>query len=263
VYKAWDTRRKCVCALKTIKAEHLNNADAVGRLKREMRVVAQLSHPYIVKAFDVDRVNQRHYFAMEYVEGIDLGKRLKLSGPLPPLEACRYMYQAAQALQHANDIGLVHRDIKPGNLLVTVGGSHIKILDMGMARLQMAAGSAEESQQLTLEGVIIGTADYIAPEQAKNPRSVDIRADIYSLGCTFYHLLAGQPPFPGKMILEKLYKHQRVEPDLAPVLQATGDKKLAGIVQKMMAKKPEDRYQTPADVAEALKPYVSDLPPPR
>src|SRR4029077_12443582 len=154
VYKAWDTRRKCVTALKTIKAEHLNNAEAVGRLKREMRVIAQLSHPYIVKAFDVDTVNQRHYFAMEYVEGIDLGKRLKLSGPLPPLEACRYVYQAAQGLQHAHELGLVHRDIKPGNLLVTVGGSHIKILDMGMARLRLE-GTTQESQQLTLEGVII------------------------------------------------------------------------------------------------------------
>lgn len=261
VYKAWDTRRQCVCALKAIKAEHLDNAEAVGRLKREMRVISQLSHPHVVKAFDVDTVNQRHFFAMEYVEGIDLGKRLKLSGALPAAEACRYAYQAALGLQHAHEMGLVHRDIKPGNLLVTIGGSQIKILDMGMARLQMAGNgdSQQESQLLTMEGVIIGTADYVSPEQAKTPRTVDIRADIYSLGCTLYHLLTGQPPFTGKNVLEKLYKHQLADPDMAPVLQATGDKQLTAVVKRMMAKKPEGRYQTPAQAAEALKPYVGGL----
>src|SRR5438067_3480496 len=109
VYKAFDTRRKCVAALKAIKAEHLDNAEAMGRLKREMRVISKLSHRYVVKAFDLDVVNHQHFFAMEYVEGTDLGKRLKLSGPLPPLEACRYVYQAAQGLQHAHENGLVHR----------------------------------------------------------------------------------------------------------------------------------------------------------
>src|SRR5262249_19244581 len=145
---------------------------------------------------------------------------------------------------------------------VTIGGSHIKILDMGLARLQMA-GDVQESQQLTLEGQIVGTADYVAPEQAKDPRSVDIRADVYSLGCTFYHLLAGQPPFPGKVVLEKLYKHQRAEPDLGPIVKSTGDGRVAAIVKKMMAKRPEDRYQTPAEVAAALKPFVTEVSPVR
>jgi tRNA A-37 threonylcarbamoyl transferase component Bud32 len=253
VYKAWDTRRKCAVALKALRAEHLDNAEARGRLKRELRAIAQLNHPNVVKAYDVDLVNHCPFFAMEYVAGTDLAKRLQLSGPVPAAEACGYVYQAALGLQHAHELGMVHRDIKPGNLLVTAGGARIKILDMGLARLEMAGTTSEDMERLTMEGVIIGTADYVSPEQAKNPSKVDIRADIYSLGCTFYHLLTGQPPFPGKVVLEKLYKHQCAEPDLAPVLRATGRKELAAVIRKMMAKRPEDRYQTPAEVAEALK----------
>lgn len=253
VFKAFDTRRKCVAALKTIKSEHLTNTEAVGRLQREMRVISQLSHPHVVKAFDVDLVNERHYFAMEFVEGTDLGKLLKLSGPLKVPQACTYVRQAALGLQHAHEHGLVHRDIKPGNLLVTAGGASIKILDMGMARLQLSVKPEEAPlDQLTMEGVLIGTSDYLSPEQAKNPRGVDIRSDIYSLGCTLFHLLVGQPPFPGKTVLDKIYKHQTAEPDWAALLNATKEPLLVEVVAKAMAKKPEDRFQTPAEMAEVL-----------
>jgi serine/threonine-protein kinase len=257
VFKAWDTRRKCVAAVKTIRSEHMANAEAVGRLQREMRVIAQLSHPNVVKAFDVDLVNERHYFAMEYVEGTDLGKMLKLSGPLPVRQACDFIRQAALGLQHAHELGLVHRDIKPGNLLVTGGGASVKILDMGMARLQLSIKPEEEpTDQLTVEGVLIGTADYLSPEQAKNPRTVDIRADIYSLGCTFFHVLTGEPPFPGKTVLEKIYKHQTAEPDWNALLEVTQQPALVEIIKKMMAKKAVARYTTPGEVAAALAPFV-------
>ncbi len=257
VFKAFDTRRKCVAALKTIKSEHLTNTEAVARLQREMRVIAQLSHPHIVKAFDVDLVNERHYFAMEFVEGTDLGKLLKLSGPLKVPQACMYVRQAALGLQHAHEHGLVHRDIKPGNLLVTAGGASIKILDMGMARLQLSVKPDEAPlDQLTVEGVLIGTSDYLSPEQAKNPRAVDIRSDIYSLGCTLYHLLVGQPPFAGKTVLEKIYKHQKEDPNWELLLKATNEPLLVELVKKMMAKKPEDRFETPVQVAEKLASFA-------
>lgn len=257
VFKAWDTRRKCIAALKAIRSEHLDNVEAVGRLKREMRVIGQLSHPNIVKAFDIDSVRARHYFAMEYVEGTDLSKLIKLSGPLPMPQACDYIRQAALGLQHAHEKGLVHRDIKPGNLLVTMGGTMVKILDMGMARLRQSASQpAQESiNQLTVEGVMIGTPDYLAPEQSRDPHNVDIRADIYSLGCTLYFLLSGRVPFPGNSVMDKIYKHQKMDPDWSVVPGLDKESGVAAVLKKMMAKKPPDRYQTPAEVAEALAPY--------
>ncbi|MGE3807868.1 MAG: serine/threonine protein kinase, partial [Gemmataceae bacterium] len=213
VFKAFDTRRKCVAALKTIKEEHLNNMEALGRFKREMRVIASLNHPNIVHAFDVDMDNPRHYFAMEYVEGTDLGKLVKFGGPIMLYTACDYIRQAALGLQHGHEHGLVHRDIKPGNLLLTKANI-IKLLDMGMARLRPAAPGQESLNRLTMEGMMIGTPDYLAPEQARNPHGADIRADIYSLGCTFYYLLTGEPPFPGRTVWEKLLNHQQQRPNL-------------------------------------------------
>jgi serine/threonine-protein kinase len=249
VFKAWDTRQRCVVALKVIREEHLANTEAVGRFQREMHAVAALSHPNIVRAFDADQNSNRHFFAMEYVEGVDLGKRVHQSGPLPVAAASDYVRQAALGLHHAHEHGLVHRDVKPSNLLLTVGGSVVKVLDLGLARLQGA-------QALTVEGAMIGTADYIAPEQARNPRTVDRRADVYGLGCTFYHLLAGRPPFPVRGLMDKLLQHQTAEP--APVAGQRPEVPagLAKVVQKMMAKQPADRQQTAAEVAQVLTPYA-------
>jgi serine/threonine protein kinase len=219
-----------------------------------MHAVARLSHPNIVKAFDVNLNGQKQYFAMEYVEGIDLAKLVRLKGPLSVWESCDYIRQAALGLEHIHESGLVHRDIKPANLLVSMPGSVVKILDLGLARLRRES-EGEAVDPLTQEGIMIGTPDYLAPEQAKDPRSVDIRADIYSLGCTFYYLLIGQPPFPGGSLLEKLRNHQLKQPTRTDLVRPGVKEGIAAILEKMLAKEPAERYQSPADVAAALQAF--------
>jgi predicted NACHT family NTPase len=209
---------------------------------------------------------------MEYVDGIDLQRLIEQAGPLPVARACDYIRQAALGLQHAHEQQLVHRDIKPANLIVTLPpdetgqgvrrvsaarGSVLKILDLGLARIyEREDTEAGDSSAVTQDGAFIGTPDFIAPEQAQNPRGADIRADIYSLGCTLYYLLTGRVPFPGGTLLDKLDGHRWGEP-VAPD-QTRGDvpEGVIAILRKMMAKRPEERYQTPAEVAVALEPFA-------
>jgi serine/threonine-protein kinase len=257
VFKAWHTSRNCIVALKVIHSDLLTNAEAVRRFEREMRVVGRLNHPNVVRAFEDDAIGAAHFYAMEFIEGTDLNKLVQLGGPLPPATACACIRQAALGLQHAHELGLIHRDIKPANLvLVKAHGPQaadvVKILDFGLARLR-ASPDQGAPDVLTAEGALIGTADYLSPEQAIDPRYVDTRADIYSLGCSFHFLLAGAPPYPGKSVVEKLYKHRTAPVPEAPGLPAD----IAAVAKKMMAKKPDDRYQTPADVAKALEPLSS------
>src|SRR5262249_408698 len=151
----------------------------------------------IVLALDADQIGGTHYLVMEYVEGAaDLARLVKTSGPLPVEQACEYIRQAALGLQHAHERGLVHRDIKPANLLLTADAKTVNILDMGLARLDHPPADGDRSSTLTAEGAVMGTPDYLAPEQALGAHTVDIRADLYSLGCTFYYLLTGRVPFP-------------------------------------------------------------------
>lgn len=258
VFIARDSRNQSVVALKVIHPELLSNKEAFGRMQREMLAATRLNHPNIVKALDIDLKGKLHYFAMEYVVGTDLHKLVQLVGALPVAEACNYARQAALGLQHAFEIGLVHRDMKPGNLLRVEGTNTVKILDFGLARLQYGPRPGSGSQvNLTIEGSLIGTADYIAPEQAKNPSSVDVRADVYSLGCTLFHLLGGAPPFPGGSAMLKIFKHQTEQPkptllEHRPELPAA----LVEIVGKCMAKNPDERYRTPAALAAALATFV-------
>ena len=254
VYKAHHATMKRLVALKVIKKEKLSSPQAVQRFYREVQAASQLVHPNIVIAFDVGQANDTHYFAMEYIEGVDLSKLVKERGPLPIAEACEFIRQAALGLQHAADKGMVHRDIKPGNLLLSKttppGGKPqpvVKILDMGLARIN----TERADNNITRDGAVLGTPHYLAPEQARNASSVDSRADIYSLGCTFYYLLTAKPPFQGELT-EILLKHQTEEPPAIEKLRPEVPAGVAGIVRLMMAKKPEDRYQTPGDVAEAL-----------
>jgi eukaryotic-like serine/threonine-protein kinase len=254
VFKAWHTGRNCVVALKVIHSDLLTNADAVRRFEREMRVVGKLNHPNVVRAFEDDAIGAAHFYAMEFVEGTDLNKLVQLGGPLPPATACACARQAALGLQHAHELGLIHRDIKPANLVLIKARADqpadvVKVLDFGLARLRATPDQASPDV-LTAEGALIGTADYLSPEQAVDPRYVDIRADIYSLGCTFHFLLTGAPPYPGKAIVEKLYKHRNAPLPEVPGLQPH----VAAVLNKMMAKQPAERYQTPAEVAKALEP---------
>jgi formylglycine-generating enzyme required for sulfatase activity/WD40 repeat protein/serine/threonine protein kinase len=268
VYKARNWKLGRIVALKVIRKERLDNEDTIRRFRREIQAAGQLWHPNIVRALDADEVNGTHFFVMEYVEGRDLSHVVKEHGPLPVNEACDYIRQAALGLQHAFERGLVHRDIKPSNLLLAHGARSVseggdtlarasgsancvKLLDMGLARFEREAD--ERSSTLTQEGTIMGTPDYIAPEQARDSHSADIRADLYSLGCTLYFLLTGKVPFPGGSVTEKLLKHQLDMP--TPVQQFRPDvpDEVAALLQKLLAKKPEERFQTPAELAAALQ----------
>jgi serine/threonine protein kinase/tetratricopeptide (TPR) repeat protein len=257
VYKAYHQRMDRIVAIKVMRKEKLNHPDAVRRFLQEIRAAGQLVHPNIVMAFDAGQENGTHFFAMEYVDGIDLTRMVKESGPQPVVHACEYIRQAALGLQHAHERGMVHRDIKPSNLLLTkVNGSPplglIKILDMGLARLQ---NPDEQTQQLTRLGVVVGTPDFLAPEQAKNSSTVDTRADLYSLGCTFYYLLAAQKPFTGATSTEVMIKHLTDEPTPLSSLRNDVPPGVQAMVKKLMAKKPEDRFQIPAELSAALGPY--------
>jgi formylglycine-generating enzyme required for sulfatase activity/tRNA A-37 threonylcarbamoyl transferase component Bud32 len=257
VFKARHLLLNRVVALKVTRKDILADPTYERRLLREIQATAQLSHPNIVTAHDAARVGDTHFFAMEFVEGTDLGKVVRDKGRLAIDRACDYIRQAALGLQHAHERGLVHRDIKPSNLLLTAEGSLIKITDLGVVRM----GCAPEETALTSAGAVVGTPDYLAPEQATNARNVDIRADLYSLGCTLYHLLAGQPPFPDGTGLEKLFKHVQEEPTPVQAVRPEVPPALSAVVHKLMLKRPEDRYQTPAEVAAALEPFTRPVSP--
>ena len=191
---------------------------------------------------------------MQYVEGYDLSKLVEKSGPLPVAHACNFVYQAALGLQHAHEHGMVHRDIKPSNLMLAREGNKpvIKILDFGLAKVT-SEGAVDAG--LTHEGQMLGTPHYIAPEQSVNAQKADIRADIYSLGCTLYCLLAGFPPFDAASLYELLQAHHSMDAKPLNFVRPEVPAELAAVVAKMLAKEPERRFQTPAEVAEALKPF--------
>jgi WD40 repeat protein len=239
-------------ALKVIKRAYTANAAALERFRREVRAAARLSHPNIVATTDAEDAGETHFLVMEYVEGTDLGRLVQERGPLSVDRACDYLRQAALGLQYAFEQGMVHRDLKPHNLMLTPDG-RVKILDFGLACFASEVASAAG---LTGTGVVLGTVDYIPPEQADNARQADIRSDIYSLGCTLYHLLAGQPPFPTGTPIQKVMAHVQKQPQPLTELRDDLPEGLMPVLERMMAKNPKHRYQTPAEVAVALEPFT-------
>jgi serine/threonine protein kinase len=265
VFKARHQKLGRVVALKVIHRDKLDNRAAVKRFLREIRVAGQLDHPHIVHAYDAENVNGSYVLAMEYVEGADLGKVVKEGGPLPVREACDYVRQAALGLQHASEKGLVHRDVKPSNLMLTQAqGSQapglVKLLDLGLALVQQPLIDTSTSGPLTVAGKVVGTVDFLAPEQARDASGVDCRADVYGLGCTFYYLLTGRPPFDGATITNKLFKHALEEPPPVEALRPEVSPAVAAVLRKMMAKRPDERYQTPAELAAALDAVLHGRP---
>jgi serine/threonine-protein kinase len=254
VFKARHQMLNRLVALKVIRKDILPDPANERRFLREIQATAQLSHPNVVVAHDAAQYGNTRVFAMEYIEGTDLARLVKKRGPLPVARACDYIRQAALGLQHAFERGLVHRDIKPSNLLLSADGSLVKISDMGLVRL----GRSTEDTPLTQTGTVIGTPDYLAPEQATNSRLVDIRADLYSLGCTFYYLLTGQPPFPEGTAIEKLFKHIEEPPRPIQELRPSIPPQVAAVIHKLLAKKAGERYQQPAEVAALLEPFCKD-----
>jgi serine/threonine-protein kinase len=224
---------------------------ATERFLREARSAAALDHPNIVRIFDVARHNDIPYLVMEHVEGETLQQTLDRDGKVPYDAAAEYVAQAGAGLQHAHERGFIHRDIKPGNLIRDRFGV-VKILDMGLARSESEGDKLTEKLD---EGAVVGTADFIAPEQAINCPNVDGRADVYSLGATLFTLVAGKPPFDGNTA-QKLMQHQLKEPPALRSLVPTVPPEVGEVVAKMLAKNPADRFQSPAEVIAALAPWA-------
>jgi eukaryotic-like serine/threonine-protein kinase len=240
-------------AVKVLPTAKAADEASLGRFYREARAVAAVDHPNLVRAYDIDQDENLHFLVMEYVDGTNLQDLVKKFGPLDVVRACHYIYGAAVGLQHANEIGLIHRDIKPGNILLDRTGV-VKILDMGLARL---LHDTEDNLTRQYDENILGTADYLSPEQAEDSHAVDIRTDIYSLGATFYFLLTGFPPFPEGTIPQKLIWVRGREPKAIRAIRPEVPEEVVAVVSKMMAKKPEDRYQLPAEIMAALTPWAS------
>lgn len=253
VYLCEHTTMKHKVAVKILPIDKLKDPSLLGRFKREAQAIATLNHPNVVRAFDLDNEGNLHYLVTEYVDGCNMQDFIKKNGPMQPERAANYIAQAASGLQHIEEAELVHRDIKPGNLLLDRSGV-VKLLDLGLARFN----DIEKQDNLTRDfddGRVLGTADYIAPEQGIKGSEVDIRADIYSLGATFYFMLKGEAPFEGATVTQKLLFHQIKEP---PPLPDNIPADIVELVKHMMAKKPAERVQTPAEVVERLLPYVNE-----
>jgi serine/threonine-protein kinase len=250
VYKAMHVDLGREVALKVMPPEMAARRESVERFRKEAQLAAKLRHENIVTIYEVGESNGTHFLAMEYVDGTDLQNYIAKKGKLDPEEARRIAIQATRALALAHKHGIVHRDIKPSNLLMSDrdGKYVIKLTDFGLARLV-----EDTDYNITRAGTTIGTVDYISPEQARNSRSADIRSDIYSLGCTLYHMLAGNPPFFEGDLTERLLKHVESEPEDVRLANPKVPAGLAVVLQKMMAKKPDDRYQTPADLLQDLE----------
>ena len=244
VYLAHNTLMGRDEVLKVMGRQIMERPGVLERFLREIRAVAKLRHPNIVTAYSATRLGESIVFAMEYVDGLDLSKLVKAKGPLPVAHACNFVHQAALGLQHAHEEGLVHRDIKPGNLMLSRKGDKatVKILDFGLAK---ATREEKVDGGLTSEGQALGTPDYIAPEQILDAPTADIRADIYSLGGTLYYLLTGRPPFQANSLYDLYQAHISRDADPLNLVRPEVPAELAALVAKMMAKDPARRFQTP------------------
>ncbi len=252
VYQAEQTVMGRSVAIKVINPSVLDHPDALPRFQGEVIAAANLDHPNIVRAYDAEQVGSMHLLVMEYVEGTSLADLVAKKGPLSVAYACHYIRQAALGLQHAFEKGMVHRDIKPQNLMVNARGQ-VKVLDFGLARMQ---SERKAGGGLTQVDAFMGTPEYVSPEQATDARSADTRADIYSLGCTLFFLLAGRPPFQGGTAVKLIMAHIEKEAPALHEVRADVPAELSAVVARMLAKDPAHRFQTPVEVAQALAAFV-------
>lgn len=248
VYLAEHINMQRRVAIKVLPTQRVHDSSYLARFYREACAAASLDHPNVVRAYHADNQGDTHYMVMEFIQGNDLQKLVKRKGVLPFDLAAEYIRQAAEGLAHAHKMGLIHRDIKPANLLVDDRGT-VKVLDLGLARF---ADDTQGSLTVAHDENVLGTADYLAPEQAINSHRVDTRVDIYSLGCTLYFVLTGHPPFPDGTLPQRLMKHQTAEPTSIAKERRGAPAELVAICQRMMAKSPDKRFQTATEVADAL-----------
>src|SRR5262249_22819299 len=247
VFRALDTQLDRQVALKLLPPDQAVDDEVVQRFYQEGRSAAQLDHENIARVFSIGQDGLFHYIAFEYIEGVTLRQKVEADGPLSAREAVDVALQIANALVHASRRGVIHRDIKPSNIIITPNGK-AKLVDMGLARRFERGGD----HGLTQSGMTLGTFDYISPEQARDPRDVDVRSDLYSLGCTLFHALTGRPPFPGGTVLQKLIQHQEELPADVRTLNPAVPVELANIIAKLMAKDRDRRYQTPEHLVRDL-----------
>jgi serine/threonine-protein kinase len=264
VYKAEHRTLGRTVALKVLAPSVLKSPRAQALFRREVRAVARLVHPNLVTALDADQAGGRTYLVLEYVNGPNLDQLVRGEGPLPVGQACEYVRQVALGLQHAHEQGLVHRDIKPSNILLQrTGGAGqeayglAKLGDFGLVRVNEPGAPGTI---ITNANTIMGTPDYLSPEQARDLHRTDVRSDLYSLGCTLYYLLTARVPFPGGSTLEKVIRHSTEEPEPVERLRPGVPPGVAAVVGRLMAKKPGDRFQTPAELAAALAPFAVNSP---
>ncbi|MBI1832505.1 MAG: protein kinase [Planctomycetes bacterium] len=261
VYQAEHRVMDRVVAIKIIHRDLIRNPRVIDRFRQEVKAAARLSHPNIVTAYDAEQAGDVHFLVMEYVDGISLGHLVARKGPLDIAMACNFIRQAAKGLQHAFEAGMVHRDIKPHNLMLTRKGQ-VKILDFGLARLASEAQVDEslpagpDRPEQTRMGDVMGTPSYIAPEHIADPSQADIRADIYGLGCTLFFLLTGESP-PAKDAAPPPSKTRQYRPP-RPITDLRNDLPdgLVAVLNKMLATDPAARFATPADVVKAIDPYT-------
>ncbi|HUT10975.1 MAG TPA: serine/threonine-protein kinase [Thermoguttaceae bacterium] len=248
VFCAVDTRLGRTVALKLLPPEQAHSEETRLRFQNEAQSAARLDHENIARVYHVGEDRGLHYIVFEFVEGVNIRTLVEQTGPLPLAETVSYSLQIVEALAHAADREVVHRDIKPSNILITPEG-RVKLIDMGLARLRRANATDND---LTASGVTLGTFDYISPEQARDPRTADVRSDIYSLGCTFFYMLAGRPPFPEGTVLQKLLQHQADQPPDIRQFRPELPDEAARVLRKMLAKDPRHRYRFPVELVEDL-----------
>jgi serine/threonine protein kinase len=266
VYKAVHNLGQIV-ALKILPASSAKNPHVLGRFQREARLLTQLDHPNVVRAFQVGESNGVYFIVMECLEGETLDEVLSRRKRLPSAEAARLVRQALGGLQHLHERRMVHRDLKPSNLMLTPApgksettlSATVKILDIGLGRelFDEFTPEGQVETQLTVEGAVLGTPDYLAPEQARDARTADTRADLYSLGCVLYHCITGRPPFPDPSLMSQMLKHATEMPAPLASLGPDVTVDLQPVLDRMLAKSPNDRFATPAEAAEALARFVS------
>lgn len=266
VYKAVHELGQVV-AIKILPPSKAKDANLFARFQREARLAERLNHPNVVRTFQIDEAAGLHFIVMEYLEGETLDEVLKRRGKLSGTESARLAIQALLGLQHMFEQGMIHRDLKPANLMLVVSGlrdraadttlnSTLKILDIGLGRAFFDENSAEAD--LTGENSVLGTPDYLAPEQARDAHSVDIRADIYSVGCVLYHMLAGHPPFPDTNVISQMVRHATEQPRPIQELNAAAPDGIQSVLDRMLAKNPAQRFRTPGQAAEALQSIVAN-----
>ena len=255
VFKARHRPTGKLVAVKVLSADAVKNRRLIERFKKEARAVARLKHPNIVRAYEAGKINRIRYLVMEYVEGENMLVRVKRKGPLPVDECIRSVLEAARGLDYAHQKGVIHRDIKPSNLLRDRSTARVKVLDMGLARVDEPD---EDEIRLTMPGQMLGTARFMSPEQVEDARKADVRSDVYSLGCTLYFLMRSKAPYSGETVAHTLMAHVSAPiPDLCKK-RPDAPKWLGDVFQKMLAKKPRDRFQTMGELVETIQHHLGE-----